>query len=119
MRSAYGSKGAGSKLTVLLNTQSKLPSSVKNLKAHPRTSRTLSAEPRSGPTVENRVKTFVFLPTSCRKSADVKSDMIRVTSNSPKAPAPLAWTTLAQLVRAISVREMRLICRSGILSLEK
>jgi hypothetical protein len=71
----------------------------------------VSAEPRSGPTVEIRSKTFVFLPMVLRKLAEVMSVQSWVTSNSPYAlyssfmshetgdvkltyPAALAWTTL-------------------------
>ncbi len=76
--------------TRLKNNQSRFPSSVYNLKANPRPSLTLSAEPFSPATVENLVKSLVFLPTVFRKAALVKLVMSWVTSNSPYAPAPLA-----------------------------
>ena len=72
------------------HTKSQFPSSVKNLTANPRGSRAVSAEPFSPPTVEKRTSTGVFLPTSEKRSAVVKSEMSSVTSNTPCAPAPLA-----------------------------
>lgn len=95
-------------LTALKNTQSRLPSSVYNLNANPRASRTLSAEPLSPATVENRANKGVFLPTLSRNARLVTSDMSWVTSNSPKAPAPLACTSL-YLVRRYNLhrREIR------------
>ena len=80
--------------TVLLKTKSWFPSCVKNFIAQPRGSLTVSAEPRSGPTVEIRSITGVVVPMPLRKLADVISEMSWVTSNVPKAPAALACTTL-------------------------
>lgn len=70
-------------LTVLLNTQSKLPSSVYSFIAQPCTSRTVSAEPDSGPMVDTRQSTGVVLPTLLKKLADVMSEQSAVTVNSP------------------------------------
>jgi hypothetical protein len=56
---------------MLLPTMSKLPSSVKNLVAKPRTSRGVSAEPRSPATVEKRTNTGVRFPFADRKEARV------------------------------------------------
>lgn len=75
-------------------TKSQFPSSVKNLTAKPRGSRAVSAEPFSPPTVEKRTRTGVFLPTSLKRSATVKSEISSVTSKTPNAPAPFACTTL-------------------------
>ena len=80
--------------TVLKNIQSRFPSAVDILKAKPRVSLTLSADPLSPTTVEKRAKRLVFLPTSLRKLALVRSEILSVTSKTPYAPAPLAWTTL-------------------------
>lgn len=57
---------AGSRIKktgVLLNTQSRLPSSVLILIANPRGSRAVSADPDSPPTVEKRTVTGASLPT--------------------------------------------------------
>jgi hypothetical protein len=78
-------------------TKSQFPSSVKNLTANPRGSRAVSAEPFSPPTVENRTRTGVFLPTWLNRSAQLRSEISSVTSNTPCAPAPLACTTLTQV----------------------
>src|SRR5271156_5082367 len=51
------------KTGVLFPVISQLPSSVYNFSANPRGSRAVSAEPFSPPTVENRRKVGVFLPT--------------------------------------------------------
>jgi len=59
--------------TVLKKSQSRFPSSVYNLKAKPRESRTLSAEPFSPATVEKRTKRGVFLPTLFKNAALVIS----------------------------------------------
>lgn len=75
-------------------TISWLPSSVKNLTAKPRTSRTVSALPLSPPVLLRRNRTGVFFPTPLRNLADVREEILFVTSNSPHAPAALAWTTL-------------------------
>lgn len=48
--------------TVLLKTKSWFPSSVYIFIAQPCTSRAVSAEPASGPTVDTRKRTGVFLP---------------------------------------------------------
>ena len=71
--------------TVLLNTQSRFPSSVYSFIPHPRTSREVSAEPLSGPTVETRSRTSVFFPTVLRKLADVMSVQSLVHSKKPYA----------------------------------
>jgi hypothetical protein len=73
------------------------PSSVKNLTAKPRTSRTVSAAPRSPAVVLNLHRTGVFLPTPLRNFAHVYFEISLVTSNSPHAPEALAWTTLHPL----------------------
>lgn len=84
--------------TILFPTISKFPSSVKNLTAKPRTSRTVSALPFSPPTVLRRKSTWVFLPRVPRNLAPVKDETsLFVTSNSPHAPTALAWTTLQQV----------------------
>lgn len=75
-----------------LKTKSWLPSWVKSFIAHPRTSRTVSADPFSPPTVEIRKSPGVFFPTPVKKSASVMSEMSWVTSHSPQAPAALACT---------------------------
>lgn len=72
-------------LTVLLNTQSKFPSSVFSFMPHPWTSRVVSAEPASGPTVEMRKRTSLFFPIVLRKLAEVMSVQSWVHSNSPYA----------------------------------
>ena len=79
---------------MLLKTQSWFPSCVKNFIAQPRTSLSVSTEPRSRATVESRSITGVVVPTPLRNLADVISEMSWVTSNAPKAPAALACTTL-------------------------
>lgn len=84
-------------LTRSLNTKSWLPSSVKSLIAHPLISRTVSDDPFSPATVDNRAKVFVFFPTPHKKAADVMCDRSCVTSNSPQAPAAFACTTLVIL----------------------
>lgn len=71
--------------TVLLNTQSRFPSSVYSFIPHPCTSREVSAEPLSGPTVETRSRTSVFLPTVFRKLADVMSVQSLLHSKEPYA----------------------------------
>lgn len=71
--------------TVLLNTQSRFPSSVYIFIAQPCTSRIVSADPRSGPTVEMRRRHLDLLPTLPRKLAEVRSEQSSVTSNSPYA----------------------------------
>jgi len=76
-----------------LKTKSWFPSSVKNFTAHPRISLTVSADPFSPATVEIRARVLVFFPTPHRNAAEVMCDMSWVTSNSPQAPAALAWTT--------------------------
>lgn len=81
--------------TGLKSNQSRLPSSVYNLKAAPLVSRTVSAEPFSPATVENRTKSRVVCPTPRRNLASVYLEMSLVTLNSPKAPAPFAWTYLS------------------------
>ncbi len=58
---------------MLLPTRSKLPSSVKNFTAKPRTSRTVSPEPRGPWTVEKRTKTGVLSAGSWRKPALVSA----------------------------------------------
>lgn len=73
------------------------PSSVKNLTAKPRTSRTVSAAPRSPAVVLNRQRTGVFFPTVFRNFAHVYLEMSLVTSNSPHAPEAFAWTTLRHI----------------------
>ena len=83
------------RLTVLLKTQSKFPSSVYSFMAQPWTSRAVSAEPRSGPTVDIRRRTSVFFPTVLRKLADVMSEQSWVTSNSPNA---LCWGRAVNLL---------------------
>jgi hypothetical protein len=45
------------------------------LTAKPRTSRTVSADPREPATVEKRTKTGVFTSGSCKKSAQVNCDI--------------------------------------------
>lgn len=80
--------------TVLLKTKSWLPSCVKNFIAQPRTSLSVSTEPRSRATVEIRSITGVVVPMPLRNLADVMSEMSWVTSNVPKAPAAFACTTL-------------------------
>lgn len=84
----------GETLTMWFPTISWLPCSVKNLTEKPRTSRTVSALPFSPPVVLRRNRTGVFLPTPLRNLAEVREEMSLVTSNSPQAPAALAWTTL-------------------------
>ncbi|KAI2799278.1 hypothetical protein BLOT_014439 [Blomia tropicalis] len=65
-----------------------------NLVAKPRKSRSVSVEPRSLITVENRTATGVTLPTSLNKSAlQYLVIFLLVTTNSPNAPLPLACTT--------------------------
>ena len=76
---------SGQRLTVLLNTQSRFPSSVYIFMAHPCTSRTVSAEPRSGPTVEMRRRSGVVFPMALRKLAEVRSVQSWVHLNSPYA----------------------------------
>lgn len=71
--------------TVLLKTQSWFPSSVYSFMAQPWTSRAVSAEPRSSPTVETLRRTGVFFPTLFKKLAEVMSVQSLVTSNSPYA----------------------------------
>lgn len=53
--------------------------------AKPWISRTVSAEPPSGPTVETRKRTSVFFPVALRKLADVISVHSWVHSNTPCA----------------------------------
>lgn len=53
----------------------------------------MSAEPLSPPTVEKRAVARALLPTLPRNSEHVKSEMSSVTSKTPWAPPPLAWTT--------------------------
>jgi hypothetical protein len=62
--------------------------------AHPRTSRTVSLAPFSPATVEIRMSTLVFFPGPFKNLASVRSLASCVTSNSPQAPAALAWTLL-------------------------
>lgn len=71
--------------TVLLNTKSWLPSSVYNFMAQPWTSRRVSADPVSPPTVETRRRHSVFFPTLLRKLAEVMSVQSSVTSKTPNA----------------------------------
>ena len=88
------------KTGVLLNTQSRFPSSVLiltakpgNLYQHdshilqevyiPRGSRAVSAEPSSPPTVEKRIVSGAVLPTLLKSAAHVKSLMSCVTSKTP------------------------------------
>lgn len=56
---------------------------------------TVSLEPFSPPTVETRVRMCVFLPTSDRNFASVKSETSSSTSKVPLAPAALACTLLS------------------------
>lgn len=76
---------ACSLLTVLLKTQSRLPSSVYIFIPQPWTSRDVSAEPDSGPTVETRRRTGDFFPALLRKLADVMSEQSASASNTPYA----------------------------------
>lgn len=80
---AYCKPPLGGPPTVLLKTKSWFPSSVYIFMAHPCTSRVVSAEPASGPTVDTRRRTGVFLPTWPRKLADVMSEQSSVAVNSP------------------------------------
>jgi hypothetical protein len=86
-----------------LPTISQLPSSVNIFKANPLISLTVSADPFEGATVESLARTFVFLPTSLKRFAEVMCEISCVTSNSPHAPAAFAWTTL----RSISAEDKR------------
>lgn len=67
---------------------------VKNLVDHPLMSLTVSLEPFSPPSVKMRVRMGVFLPTSDRNFATVKSETSSSTSKVPRAPAALACTLL-------------------------
>ena len=64
------------KAGIPLPTISQLPSSVYNLKAKPRTSRTVSALPRDPRTVENRRKTGVVREVSVQTPALVTSSAL-------------------------------------------
>src|ERR1700731_1599983 len=75
---------------VLLPTMSQLPSSVYNLSAVPRISRSASAAPRSPATVEKRANIGVCLPISEKIFAFVKRVMSCVTVKVPWAPQPFA-----------------------------
>lgn len=65
---------------VLLNTQSRLPSSVLNLMANPLGSLAVSALPLSPPTVENRTVARTFFPTDLKRAAEVMSERSWVVS---------------------------------------
>ena len=115
---------AGSRMKktgVLLNTQSQLPSSVLSLRAKPRGSRAVSAEPDSPPTVEKRAVTRTFLPTPWKRDIEVKSLRSWVTSKYPWAPAPLAWTYNVDSESCMlrSLWSKALTTRSGIRSRSK
>ena len=77
----------------LLPTRSQLPSSVKNLTAKPRGSRSCSGLPPGWITVEKRTNTGVALPSSANSLALVSLDNSPLATNSPNAPTPRAWTT--------------------------
>jgi hypothetical protein len=62
---------------------SKFPSSVQNLRAKPRGSRTVSAKPCSPATVEKRANIGVRLPISDKKLARVNQVTSSVTSKNP------------------------------------
>lgn len=62
-------------LTVLLNTQSWFPSSVKSLIPQPRTSLAVSADPLSGATVDILTRAGVFLPIPLRNFAEVMPEI--------------------------------------------
>lgn len=87
-----GFKIRQSQRTILLNTKSWLPSSVKIFIPQPRTSLTVSACPLSGPTVETLKSNLLFSPIPLRNLADVRCELSWVTSNSPHALAADAWT---------------------------
>jgi len=72
-KSGYLAGSLMKKVGVLRRTQSKFPSSVFNLIAIPWTSRTVSAEPDSPATVENRTVASTWLPTCWKRFCDVMS----------------------------------------------
>ncbi len=57
----------------------------------------MSLDPDSPPTVEKRIVTGAFLPF-CMRSAQQMSLTSSVVSQTPCAPAPLAWTTWQQRI---------------------
>ena len=71
------------KIGVLLKTQSWFPTSVKSFMPHPRGSRTLSADPFSGPTVDILSKTGVSFPIPFKNAAEVMFEISCVTTNFP------------------------------------
>jgi len=91
LRHEHSPKLAG--LTMLLNTKSWFPSSVKIFHEKPLTSLMVSALPLFAPTVEILEMTLLFLPIPFKKAAEVISELSWVTSNSPQAPTADAWTT--------------------------
>lgn len=97
--------------TVLLNTQSRFPSSVYSFIPHPWTSREVSAEPLSGPTVETRSRTSVFLPMVFRKLADVMSVQSWVHSKEPYPLDELAWGRYTEISRCFRYALTRLLWR--------
>lgn len=68
------------------HTRSQFPSSVQNFTANPRGSLTVSAEPLSPPTVENRMATLVRFPIFSNTFALQYFVMSLVTSKQPNAP---------------------------------
>lgn len=67
------------------------------------TYRTVSGEPVSPPTVENRTVTGQLTP-SRNMSARQRSSRLSVHSHTPCAPEPLAWTTRSGMLSIFSYR---------------